>query len=157
MGGEPLFLGIDTGGTYTDAVVFSPASGVIAKAKALTTRHDLAEGVAAAAGAALERAGVAPAAIRLVSLSTTLATNALVEGQGGRAGLVMIGFAEADLDRAGLRQALGADPVLFCPGGHDVHGNEAALDLAALDAALPACRSPAATSSPRSLAAPGGR
>jgi len=138
MGGEPLFLGIDTGGTYTDAVVFSPASGVIAKAKALTTRHDLAEGVAAAAGAALERAGVAPAAIRLVSLSTTLATNALVEGQGGRAGLVMIGFAEADLDRAGLRQALGADPVLFCPGGHDVHGNEAALDLAALDAALPA-------------------
>ena len=30
-------------------------------------------------------------------MSTTLATNALVEGQGGRVALVMIGFAEADL------------------------------------------------------------
>ncbi|MBP0440513.1 hypothetical protein J5Y06_17830 [Tianweitania sediminis] len=50
----PLFLGIDTGGTYTDAVLWTPEGGnkgtVIAKAKALTTRHDLAEGIAGAAG-----------------------------------------------------------------------------------------------------------
>ena len=39
-----LSLGIDTGGTYTDAVLYDPALGVIAAAKALTTRHDLAEG-----------------------------------------------------------------------------------------------------------------
>ena len=37
-----ISLGIDTGGTYTDAVLFSDTRGVIAKAKALTTRHDLA-------------------------------------------------------------------------------------------------------------------
>ncbi len=36
-----LMLGIDTGGTYTDAVLFSEESGIVAKAKALTTRHDL--------------------------------------------------------------------------------------------------------------------
>src|ERR1043166_5441491 len=73
----------------------------------------------------------------LVSMSTTLATNALVEGQGGRVALVMIGFAEADLERDRLKAALGHDPVLFLPGGHDVHGNAATLDLSALEAALP--------------------
>ncbi|MER8949348.1 hydantoinase/oxoprolinase family protein [Mesorhizobium sp. M0185] len=137
----PLFLGIDTGGTYTDAVLWSEAGGpsgkVLAKAKALTTRHDLAVGISGAVDAVLEMAGTDPAAIKLVSMSTTLATNALVEGQGGRVALVMIGFAEGDLARDGLKAALGTDPVVFCPGGHDVHGNAATLDLSGLEAALP--------------------
>ncbi|MFT3865229.1 MAG: hydantoinase/oxoprolinase family protein [Solirubrobacterales bacterium] len=84
-----------------------------------------------------EESGTDPAAIKLVSMSTTLATNALVEGQGGRVALVMIGFSEADLARDGLKTALGTDPVVFCPGGHDVHGNAAKLDLSGLEAALP--------------------
>ena len=79
-----LFLGIDTGGTYTDAVLWSQARGVVAKAKSLTTRHDLAIGIAGAVDAILDRSGVRPSAIKLVSMSTTLATNALVEGQGER-------------------------------------------------------------------------
>jgi N-methylhydantoinase A/oxoprolinase/acetone carboxylase beta subunit len=137
----PLFLGIDTGGTYTDAVLWSEGGGekgtVHAKAKALTTRHDLAVGISGAVGNVLERAAVDPGAIKLVSMSTTLATNALVEGQGGRVGLVMIGFGPEDLARDGLAKALGTDPVVFCSGGHDVHGNAADLDLSALEAALP--------------------
>jgi len=137
-----LFLGIDTGGTYTDAVLWAsdrgPQGEVVAKAKALTTRHDLAQGIAGAAGAVLEKARAEPSSVALVSMSTTLATNALVEGQGGRVCLVMIGFSDADLDRDGLRAALGTDPVVFLPGGHDVHGNAARLDLSALEQALPA-------------------
>lgn len=142
----PLFLGIDTGGTYTDAVLWSEAGGpqegpnrgkVLAKAKALTTRHDLAVGISGAVDAVLQKAGTDPADIKLVSMSTTLATNALVEGQGGRVALVMIGFSAADLARDGLKVALGTDPVVFCPGGHDVHGNAAKLDLSGLEAALP--------------------
>ncbi|MER8364950.1 hydantoinase/oxoprolinase family protein [Mesorhizobium sp. M0991] len=138
---SPLFLGIDTGGTYTDAVLWSEAGGpggkVLAKAKALTTRHDLAVGISGAVDAVLQKADTDPTAIKLVSMSTTLATNALVEGQGGRVALVMIGFAEGDLARDGLKAALGSDPVVFCPGGHDVHGNAAKLDLSGLEAALP--------------------
>ena len=107
-------------------MLWSEAAGVAAKAKALTTRHDLAVGISGAVDAVMAKAGVDPAAIKLVSMSTTLATNALVEGQGGRVALVMIGFAEADLARDGLRTALGSDPVIFCDGGHDVHGNAAA-------------------------------
>ncbi len=133
----PLYLGFDTGGTYTDAVLFSEERGVVAKAKALTTRHDLAVGIAEAADRVIALAGISPRAIRLVSMSTTLATNALVEGQGGRVGLVMIGFSETDLDKDGLKTALGSDPVIFVPGGHDVHGNEAKLDLSGLEEALP--------------------
>ena len=132
-----LYLGIDTGGTYTDAILWSDTVGVAAKAKALTTRHDLAVGIEGAVDAVLAQAGIAPEAIKLVSMSTTLATNALVEGQGGRVALVMIGFGEDDLRRDGLSSALGSDPVVFCHGGHDVHGNAAPLDLSALEEALP--------------------
>src|SRR5262245_12275624 len=135
---DPPFLGIDTGGTYTDAVLWSEASGVVAKAKALTTRHDLAVGISGAVDAVLEKAAVPPGAIKLVSMSTTLATNALVEGQGGRVALIMIGFTPQDLARDGLEKALGGDPVLFCEGGHDVHGNARPLDLSQLGASLTA-------------------
>ncbi|MEW9617252.1 hydantoinase/oxoprolinase family protein [Shinella sp. S4-D37] len=135
---DHLLLGIDTGGTYTDAVLYSETAGVVARAKALTTRHDLAVGISGAVEAVLETAKAPVSAIGLVSLSTTLATNALVEGQGGRAGLVMIGFGPEDLKRDGLAEALGSDPVLFLQGGHNVHGDETALDMAALDEALPA-------------------
>lgn len=132
----PLFLGIDTGGTYTDAVLFSETDGVVAKAKSLTTRHDLAVGIGGAVSAVLKRSRAPAGAIGLVSLSTTLATNALVEGQGGRAALVMIGFGPNELKRDGLGDALGQDPVLFIEGGHNVHGRESPLDLAPLEAAL---------------------
>lgn len=134
----PLFLGIDTGGTYTDAVLWSESeNSILAKAKSLTTRHDLAVGIGGAVDAALAESGVSPSAIKLVSMSTTLATNALVEGQGGRAALVMIGFSDAEIARDGLRVALGDDPVVHCAGGHDVHGNATKLDLGPLEAALP--------------------
>ncbi|MBM4436411.1 MAG: hydantoinase/oxoprolinase family protein, partial [Actinobacteria bacterium] len=71
-----LALGIDTGGTYTDAVVVDGASGAVhGAAKALTTRHDLTIGIRDA----LDRLPpFDPALVRLAALSTTLATNAAV-------------------------------------------------------------------------------
>lgn len=130
------FLGVDTGGTYTDAVIVDEAATrVIGSAKSLTTRGDLALGIGRAVDAALAEAGVSAGEVALVSLSTTLATNALVEGQGGRVALVFIGFSEADLERGGLVEALKGDPVIRLAGGHNHAGIEAAaLDLAALEA-----------------------
>jgi predicted NBD/HSP70 family sugar kinase len=52
---SPLFLGIDTGGTYTDAVLYSESEGVLASAKSLTTRHDLAIGVSGAVETVLQK------------------------------------------------------------------------------------------------------
>lgn len=134
------FLGVDTGGTYTDAVIVDDAAqNVLGKAKSLTTRADLALGIGRAANAALAAAGVRADEIALVSLSTTLATNALVEGQGGRVALVFIGFDAGDLERGGLTEALKGDPVILLDGGHSHAGTEAAaLDLARLETELPA-------------------
>ena len=131
-------LGVDTGGTYTDAVVLDEATDkVVASAKALTTRPDLAPGVGAAIDAALQKANIAGREVTMVSLSTTLATNALVEGQGGRVALVAIGFDAADLQRAGLSGALGDDPLIVLAGGHDHAGTQAELlDLQGLRDAL---------------------
>lgn len=132
-----MLLGVDTGGTYTDAVLIRDEAEVVASAKALTTRHDLAIGVGEAIRAVLDQSGVRADEIALASLSTTLATNALVEGQGGRVALIYVGFAESDLDRHGLREALKGDPALVLGGGHSHAGTEiAALDLEGLSAFL---------------------
>jgi len=131
-----FLLGVDTGGTYTDAVLMdAAATRVIAKAKALTTRPDLAMGVGTAIDAVI--AGIDPAQVGMVSLSTTLATNALVEGQGGRVALVFIGFDPGEIARDGLPEALKGDPVIRLPGGHSHAGTEIApLDLDSLREAV---------------------
>lgn len=129
-------LGVDTGGTYTDAVLLDEATDtIVATAKSLTTRPDLALGVGAAMDAVL--VGIDPADVGLVSLSTTLATNALVEGQGGRIALVLIGFTAAELDRAGLKDAMRGDPAYFVQGGHSHAGAQVQpFDVEALQDAL---------------------
>ncbi|MFZ1726833.1 MAG: hydantoinase/oxoprolinase family protein, partial [Albidovulum sp.] len=133
-----LLLGVDTGGTYTDAVILEDSEDrVIASAKSLTTRPDLSLGVGRAIDAAIANAAIAATSVAMVSLSTTLATNALVEGQGGRVALVFIGFDTSELARAGLEEALRGDPVIWMAGGHNHAGGEvSALDLAALETEL---------------------
>ena len=88
----PFGLGIDAGGTYTDAVIIEFSSQhVLAKTKALTTRDDLSHGVA---NAISRLPADLLAQVQLVSLSTTLATNAIVEGKGGKVGALLLGFDE---------------------------------------------------------------
>ena len=132
-----LLLGVDTGGTYTDAVLIRDEVTVIASAKSLTTRHDLAIGIGGAVESVLATTGVDVSDIAMASLSTTLATNALVEGQGGRVALIYIGFKERDLTTHGLLDALKSDPYLVLDGGHNHAGGQAvALDEKALLAFL---------------------
>ncbi len=128
-----MLLGIDTGGTYTDAVLFDDETGqVMAKAKG-RTRPDLKVGI----GEVLDAIVQNPELVSLVALSTTLATNAIVEGVGGRVALVFVGFDEKDAENAGLMKALAGDPLIIIGGGHDPFGNEAfELDLAALEDAM---------------------
>src|SRR5665647_3376184 len=84
-----LILGMDTGGTYTDAVIVDADSKEIrCKAKALTTKEELYKGIENSIRNLdffdFEKIG-------LVSISTTLATNAIVEGRGGNGGLLFFG------------------------------------------------------------------
>lgn len=92
-----ITIGIDTGGTCTDAVVYdTEARQVLSYGKTLTTKQDLKEGILKALKALAPEA-VAKASC--ISLSTTLATNACVEGKGGRAKLVFIGVKPAVVEK----------------------------------------------------------
>lgn len=81
-------LGIDAGGTYTDAVIYNLASGlVLDKNKALTTKWRYTLGIEEVLKS-LDNQLLAQ--VELVAVSTTLATNAIVEGDGQRVGLILM-------------------------------------------------------------------
>ncbi len=126
-------LGIDTGGTYTDAVLVDHATGeVLAGAKALTTRHDLSIGIEEAMAAVfaaaqrLPKSGRLRKSLDLVALSTTLATNAIAEGQGSPVCLLLIGYDRELMEQYGFEHELVTNDVVYLRGGHDVLGNEVA-------------------------------
>jgi N-methylhydantoinase A len=79
-------LGVDVGGTFTDAVLASEAG--VHTAKVPTTPDDQSEGVMAAVRAALERAGVEPHQVSSFGHGMTVATNALLEERGARTALL---------------------------------------------------------------------
>ncbi|HET91418.1 MAG TPA: hydantoinase/oxoprolinase family protein [Chloroflexi bacterium] len=122
-----IALGIDTGGTYTDAVLVDHDSGaVLATAKALTTRHDLAIGIGEAIASVLDGEAISTDDVQLVALSTTLATNAIVEGQGSPICLLLIGYDRDLLRHYGFESELVTPNVVYLRGGHDGVGDEIA-------------------------------
>ncbi|MBW2408354.1 MAG: hydantoinase/oxoprolinase family protein [Deltaproteobacteria bacterium] len=122
-----IALGIDTGGTYTDAVLLNSQTGEIcATAKSLTTRHDLSLGVNKAIKAALNKRqnAISPESISMVALSTTLATNAIAEGHGAPVCLMLIGYDPNLIRRYRFEHDLVTRDIAFIDGGHDIRGNE---------------------------------
>ena len=94
-------IGIDTGGTYTDAVIFDlEKKKVLASAKSLTTKQDLSIGIDSVLGK-LPKEIIAQTEI--VGLSTTLATNACVENKGGRAKLLFLGGDKKVVEKVGAQ------------------------------------------------------
>ncbi len=82
-----LGLGIDTGGTYTDSVVIDiDTKEIVCRSKALTTRDDLIKGIVSSLKGLSKTDGIS-----IVSLSSTLATNSIVEGKSCRVGLIVLG------------------------------------------------------------------
>src|SRR5260370_26199270 len=78
-------LGIDVGGTNTDAVIMDPADRVVAKAKVPCT-PDITGGITTAIGTVLHAPGADPRRISHVMLGTTHATNAVLERRNLRRG-----------------------------------------------------------------------
>ena len=131
-----VLLGVDTGGTYTDAVLLDASDQtVIASAKALTTHDDLAIGVSNALRSITD--DLVSKHVAFVSISTTLATNAVVEGKGSAILVLLVGFDDAMIGRTGIGAAFPDAVVVNVHGGHDHYGTElSALDLDAVRAAL---------------------
>lgn len=116
-----LGIGIDTGGTYTDAVIYDfKEKKVLSSAKALTTKENLSIGINGALRA-LDHSLLVKAEV--AALSTTLATNACVEGKGGRAKLIFIGLDGSTLERVGSSYGLTSlDELFFCGGSGSYDG-----------------------------------
>lgn len=116
-----LGLGIDTGGTYTDGVIYDfDNSKVIKGAKSVTVKEDLKLGILNVLdqmpGHLLKQVG-------LVSLSTTLATNACVEDKGSRAKLILMGCDENIVKKNGSQYGLPSiDHIIFVDGLLDSRG-----------------------------------
>lgn len=131
-------LGIDTGGTFTDAVLLDESAQVMASAKSLTTRMDLQQGI----GHALQKLPQEKLAdVNLVSLSSTLTTNSAVEGKGAPIGVFLIGYDQRQVKATGLEELLGAKNICLVKGGHNAEGYASAeLDEEALRAKIDAWR-----------------
>jgi N-methylhydantoinase A/oxoprolinase/acetone carboxylase beta subunit len=129
-----LRLGIDTGGTYTDAVIINEQNQVLVAVKSLTTRHNLAIGIG-------ESIGKVPAElladIEMVSLSTTLTTNAVVEGNGAPVCALVVGLSETQVKKSGLGEIIDDSLIIRIAGGHDASGKQLApLDIEAATTAI---------------------
>lgn len=114
---QKYIIGIDTGGTFTDAILLEKQSGaVIATAKKPTTHYQLSKGTGEALTALLATSGVAPSQISSVAVSSTLATNSVVENKGARVAIIVVGYVK--------HFKLPVKAVVFIKGGHDIRGQE---------------------------------
>jgi N-methylhydantoinase A/oxoprolinase/acetone carboxylase beta subunit len=121
-------VGIDTGGTYTDGVLMDYRTReVLASGKTLTTREDLANGVVSV----LKMLRIKdPSRVKLVGISSTLATNSVAEGKARDVGLILIGYDRDLVTSFGLEEKLSTPYYEFFSGGHTSQGEEQApVDL----------------------------
>ncbi|MCQ2056170.1 MAG: hydantoinase/oxoprolinase family protein [archaeon] len=110
-------LGIDTGGTFTDAVIVDLDDySVIAKKKSRTIHEDLSIGLYKSIDAVFASTDVRPSDIATVGISTTLATNSILENRGGEVGLILIGWNPIEEVNFGEKKHV------FIKGGYDSRG-----------------------------------
>jgi N-methylhydantoinase A/oxoprolinase/acetone carboxylase beta subunit len=129
-----LRLGIDTGGTFTDAVLVDDNRQIVNAEKSLTTRFDLSLGIGDVIG---KLPPAALADISMVSLSTTLTTNSVVEDLGAPVCVLLPGYSREQVKQSGLLDILPSQMVVILEGGYDAVGREREpLDEASARAAI---------------------
>jgi len=101
-------VGVDTGGTFTDLIAIERTSGDIRRAKVPSNPDDPSRAVLNAL-TKLFATGVAPADVSIFVHGTTVATNALLEGAGVRAGLLITRGFRATYEARGASQPSGQD------------------------------------------------
>ena len=100
-------LGVDVGGTFTDFLLINESDGSTHTAKVPSTPEDSSIGVLNGVARICDQSGVNPKDIKLVMHGTTVATNAVLTGNGAKVGLLTTQGYESVLQVARS----------FCPGG----------------------------------------
>ncbi len=110
-------IGIDVGGTFTDAVALDDVTGELLGQVKTPTTHAAAEGVALGIVQALQQlmqtVGIAPEQVRFIAHGTTQATNALLEGDVTPVGIVAAG---RGLEGARVRSETQVGSLELAPG-----------------------------------------
>ena len=121
-----LILGFDAGGTFTDSVVFNTETKkIISSGKALTTNFDLSQGIKKSINVTLKDLPIRDKKnIKQIIVSSTLATNSLINSNGCRVGLILVGFDKSILENQLLVDACNNGNICLIKGGHDAEGNE---------------------------------
>jgi len=124
-----LRIGLDVGGTHTDAVVLDSSNSVIETAKVQTSR-DIITGVSQALATIFSRRTVDPSQVSASMFGTTHCTNAIVE----RKKLAKVGILRIGKHSSGAIPPLYSLPsdlvqalrpsVIMIQGGHDYNGDE---------------------------------
>ncbi|MFD1441357.1 hydantoinase/oxoprolinase family protein [Lacticaseibacillus hegangensis] len=134
MSNTKVRVGIDVGGTFTDAVVVDNTTHeILAKVKVPTTHHaarGVAEGIIIAINKVLDASGVDPADVVFIAHGTTQATNALLEGDVASVGIIGMGKGFEGKRANGETQV---GDIELAPGKF-LHTSQVFLDSTKLDA-----------------------
>jgi len=117
---DRLAIGIDTGGTYTDGVLLRyKTREILSTVKTLTTKGDLKKCVVEA----IEKLHIeSPEKVKLVGISSTLATNSIAMGSARKVGLLLIGYDPELIEEFGFQKKLPAEMIAYFDGGHTSQG-----------------------------------
>ena len=85
---QPIILGIDIGGTFTDVVMLNTDTGEQRLAKVPSTPRDQSIGFAHGIEQVLKQHGVAPESVAAIYHGTTVATNLILESKGASLALI---------------------------------------------------------------------
>ena len=131
MAGKTTYrVGVDIGGTFTDIVLLG-SDGAIHTKKISSSVDDYARAIVEGLAEVFSETGIAGSAIEEIRHGTTVASNAILEHKGARAGLITTkGFRDVleirtlrmpRLYDIGLGEAAAAGRALSAPGGRRAH------------------------------------
>ena len=113
--GKKYRIGIDVGGTFTDAVIIDGDTFEIVAKKKIPTTHSegVAKGIIRIISAVLHEANISPNEVTFIAHGTTQATNALLEGDVAHVGIIGMG---GGFDARNAKNETNVPPIELCPG-----------------------------------------
>lgn len=124
-GGSRYNIGIDVGGTNTDGVLYDCVEKkIVVSVKIPTVHSSYAKAIESALRALIGGCGNKSSEVASLNISTTVSTNALLEGKGASSNLILIGFERYPHIVSDVEMTIKPLSLLKVRGGHTAWGKE---------------------------------